>query len=65
MIAKKTPALPAQPQPLGGTDDACPPTMRSPTSESGMFATVRVAQDDVATLPDNAGEIRGSRPRAA
>jgi len=67
MTAKETvaPPEPLQPQPVGGIDDACPPTMRSPTSESGMFATFRIAQDEVDTVPENAGEIRSSRPRAA
>lgn len=48
-------------------DDVCPPTMRSPTSESGMFAAAayRIEQDGVGTFPENPEEIRSSRPRAA
>ncbi len=67
MIAKQTIA----PPPLdehGEIEDECPPTMRSPTSESGFFAAYRRDQDCVdAQLehPDPADEIRSSRPRAA
>lgn len=63
MMAKQTLAPP--PHAVARIEDACPPTMRSPTSESGMFAAFHVAQDGVDTLADNAGEIRSSRPRAA
>lgn len=56
------------PPPLDDHDeieDACPPTMRSPTSESGMFVASRYAQDAIDTLPEPTDEIRSSRPRAA
>ena len=52
----------------GEIEDECPPTMRSPTSESGIFAAYGRDQDRFdAQLehPDPAGEIRSSRPRAA
>ena len=56
------------PPPLDAHDeieDACPPTMRSPTSESGMFVASRYAQNAIDTLPAPTDEIRSSRPRAA
>lgn len=53
--------------PIDDVEDVCPPTMRSPTSESGMFAAAayRIEQDGVDTFPENPEEIRSSRPRAA
>ena len=67
MMAKQTiaPALDEHEE----IEDTCPPTMRSPTSESGFFAAYRSsAQEGADTLPEHAdpsGEIRSSRPRAA
>ena len=63
MIAKET----LLPPPVDSLEDVCPPTMRSPTSESGMFvaAAYRAEQDGVDTVPENTDEIRSSRPRAA
>jgi len=63
MTAKET----LVPSPIVELEDACPPTMRSPTSESGMFAAAayRVEHECVDTLPENRDEIRSSRPRAA
>ncbi len=67
MSAKQTIAPPALDE-HGEIEDGCPPTMRSPTSESGFFASYRRDQDRVDTQPEQPGpadEIRSSRPRAA
>ncbi len=63
MTAKET----LVPWPINEVDDACPPTMRSPTSESGIFAAAAYAveQEGIDALSENREEIRSSRPRAA
>lgn len=64
MIAKELPAR----EPVDLVDTSCPETQRSATSESGIFPVATLDppdQDAVDTLPENAGEIRSSRTRAA
>jgi hypothetical protein len=55
----------AQELPTDDAEEGCPETKRSATSESGIFAAAAYDQDAVETLPENAGEIRSSRTRAA
>jgi hypothetical protein len=57
--------LPPPPAVVDLDDETCPETMRSATSESGVFASFRIAEDAVDTVPENPDEIRSSRPRAA
>ena len=52
------------------TDERCPETLRSATSESGFFTAAARDDDAVETLPENGadehtGEIRSPRSRAA